>query len=140
MTSKSRLPKPYIAAYWAEVEAILINKYRASAPNARAAIGAFRQRFGKHGGITLYNTDPAEMAETIAEQELIQDGGRPIVPRADEIATLVRWAQVAFAARCARRVQGLYQYAWPEAGPEFINLVNNAVDWAERIAAERKTD
>jgi hypothetical protein len=140
MKSKSRLPKQYIDAYWADVEGILVGKHQASHPAARAAIRAFRQRFGKHGGITLYNTDPAEIAETIAEQELIQDFGRPVVPLADEIVTLVRWAQVAFAARCARRVQGLYRYAWPEAKPEFINFVNNAVDWAERIAAEGKTD
>jgi hypothetical protein len=140
MKSKTRLPKQYIDAYWAEVEGILVNKYKASQPHARAAIRSFRQRFGKRGGITLYNTDPAEIAETIAEQELTQDLGAPIVPLDNEIATLVRWAQVAFAARCARRVQGLYRYAWPDARQEFINFVNTAIDRAERMAAEGKTD
>src|SRR5258708_1396760 len=115
MTSKSRLPKPYIAAYWAEVEAILINKYRASAPNARAAIGAFRQRFGKHGGITLYNTDPAEMAATIGEQELIQEGGVPIVPRADGLATRAKVCTTANkCVGCIRRDLGFLQQSATE--------------------------
>ena len=42
-----------------------------------------------------------------AARKKLSDAGARIsdepMPLADEIATLVRWAQVAFAARCARR-------------------------------------
>lgn len=38
----------------------------------------------------------------------------PVLPTEEEIALLPRWARVAFAARCARRVLPLYLHFWPE--------------------------
>ena len=82
MKQKSRLPKRYIDAYWSEVEGILVSKHKVSQPVAHQAIKAFRDRFGKRADITLYNTDPSEIAETIAEQERTQDASQPLVPEA----------------------------------------------------------
>ncbi len=57
------------------------------------------------------------------------------VPIEKEIAALPRWARVAFAARCARRVQPLFQAFWPEAPPEHVAAVDTAITLAERAAA-----
>ena len=47
----------------------------------------------------------------------------PVLPSEDEIALLPRWARVAFAARCARRVLPLYLHFWPEGiGPYRIEV------------------
>jgi len=38
----------------------------------------------------------------------------PVLPSKEEIEQLTRWARVAFAVRCARRVLPLYLHSWPE--------------------------
>lgn len=55
-----------------------------------------------------------------------------LIPRKCEIAKLPRWARVAFAARCARRVLPLFQAGWPEAPTGRIKAVIKAVEAAER--------
>ena len=57
------------------------------------------------------------------------------IPTQKEIAQLTRWAKVAFAARCARRVLPLFQDSWPTARKDYITAVTQAVEIAERSAA-----
>jgi len=59
----------------------------------------------------------------------------PSVPTKDEIAQLPRWARVAYAARCARRVLPLFQHAWAEAPTEYVKAIETAVNLAELAAA-----
>ena len=56
------------------------------------------------------------------------------LPAAEEIATLPRWARVAFAARCARRVLPLFKYSWPDAPEEYVAAVARDVEAAEQYA------
>ena len=57
------------------------------------------------------------------------------LPTRQEIAKLTRWAIVAFAARCARRVLPIFAATWPEAPDKHKQAVANAVAVAERVAA-----
>ena len=59
----------------------------------------------------------------------------PVLPSEEEIAKLPRWARVAFAARCARRVQLLYTHFWKGPTDYHRQDVSNAVDSAESSAA-----
>lgn len=56
------------------------------------------------------------------------------LPTEEEIGKLPRWAQVAFAARCAERVFPLFQQAWPDA-PDDLQVVRRAIDVAWDSAA-----
>lgn len=58
----------------------------------------------------------------------------PGIPTAGEIRQLPRWAQVAFAARCARWVMPIFE-AWPSAKKEDVAAVKGAIMYAERAAA-----
>ena len=49
----------------------------------------------------------------------------------EDFEKLPRWAVVAFAARCARRVQPLFKAGWPDAPGDSIRAVEHAVDTAE---------
>jgi hypothetical protein len=51
---------------------------------------------------------------------------------------LPHWTRVAFAARCARRVQPLFAQAWPNATPDRVTAVEQAIALAERSAAEQR--
>lgn len=53
------------------------------------------------------------------------------LPTEEEIAQLPRWARVAFAARCARRVLPLYAHYWPSAPTEHVVAVHYSVRIAE---------
>jgi hypothetical protein len=53
----------------------------------------------------------------------------------EEIAQLPRWAKVAFAARCARRVLPLYQKSWPEAPEKYVDVLWSTVESAELSAS-----
>ena len=57
------------------------------------------------------------------------------LPSEAEVAALPRWARVAFAARCARRVLPLFRTAWPDAPREYAEAVKRAIEVAERSAA-----
>ncbi len=57
------------------------------------------------------------------------------IPTKKRIAGLPRWAQVAFAIRCARRVQPLFKAAWPEAPEDDVVAVEQAIHNAERQLA-----
>ncbi|MBA4063474.1 MAG: hypothetical protein C0501_07130 [Isosphaera sp.] len=59
------------------------------------------------------------------------DPGRP----AQQAASLPRWAQVAFAARCARRVLPLVEHFWSDAPQRHLSALESAVSAAERAAA-----
>ncbi|MDY3553978.1 hypothetical protein R5W24_003092 [Gemmata sp. JC717] len=56
------------------------------------------------------------------------------VPNAEEMATQPRWAQVAFAARCARRVLLLPEHRRPSTPVTLILVASKAVDVAEQSA------
>lgn len=58
------------------------------------------------------------------------------VPTKDEILQLPRWARVAFAARCARRVQPLFLAAWPQVPQKYAEAIVRAIDFAEQSAAD----
>lgn len=58
----------------------------------------------------------------------------PPVPTQAEIATLPRWAQVAFAARCARRVQPLVKAFWPDIPEHHERAVDDAIRASARSA------
>src|SRR4051812_9654562 len=48
-----------------------------------------------------------------------RDPPNPSLPTEEEIAKLPRWARVAFAARCARRVLPFAQVGWPEQNCDY---------------------
>ncbi|MEW6741878.1 MAG: hypothetical protein AB1486_03880 [Planctomycetota bacterium] len=54
--------------------------------------------------------------------------------------TLPRWAVVAFAARCARRVEPLFRRCWPDAPRDLLSHVAQAVAYAERCAAKAESE
>jgi hypothetical protein len=56
------------------------------------------------------------------------------LPSSTELRTLPRWAQVAFAARCARRVAPIYRYLWPDAPQADQTAVENAIRVSESAA------
>lgn len=53
------------------------------------------------------------------------------IPTEEEITQLPRLARIAFAARCARRVQPLFQLFWPTAPRKYRTAVAKAIDLAE---------
>ena len=55
------------------------------------------------------------------------------IPTEKEIKQLPRWAQVAFAARCARRVQPLFSMFWPDAPQEHIDAVIDRISRCGRL-------
>lgn len=61
------------------------------------------------------------------------------LPTKEDIAQLPIWAIVAFAARCARRVQPLFTRAWPDAPKEHVQAVDEAITFSEKAAANAKT-
>lgn len=62
------------------------------------------------------------------------------LPSKKEIAQLPRWAQVAFAARCARRVQPLFKHFWPDASAEHVEALDRTITISERGAARAADD
>ncbi|HEX4612920.1 MAG TPA: hypothetical protein VH092_32305 [Urbifossiella sp.] len=62
------------------------------------------------------------------------------LPTEDDIRRLPRWARVAFAARCARRVAPLFQQFWPKALPKHVRAVEHAVEIAEQATADADLD
>jgi hypothetical protein len=57
------------------------------------------------------------------------------LPIREGLQGLPRWARVAFAARCARRVEPLFRQAWPDAPVELVEAVQRAVECAETSAS-----
>lgn len=57
------------------------------------------------------------------------------IPTAQDLNTLPRWAIIAFAARCARRVEPLFKKAWPTAPRNHLDAIRDAVEETERVAA-----
>jgi hypothetical protein len=49
---------------------------------------------------------------------------------------LPHWSRVAFASRCARRVQPLFEEAWPDADASRKEAVEHAITLAEQSAAK----
>ncbi|MBX3322800.1 MAG: hypothetical protein KF757_07395 [Phycisphaeraceae bacterium] len=60
----------------------------------------------------------------------------PRIPTEEELATLPRWACVAFAARCARRVQPLYKHFWPDAPAKHVEALDKVITLAQASAAD----
>ena len=57
------------------------------------------------------------------------------IPTRDEIKQLPRWAQVAFATRCARRVQPLFTAFWPDTPQKYVEVLEQAIVIAEKHGA-----
>ena len=55
------------------------------------------------------------------------------IPSSKEIGKLPRWVQVAFAIRCARRVQPVFKAMWPDAPDEHVAAIEHAIQCAERL-------
>lgn len=55
-------------------------------------------------------------------------------PTASELLRLPRWACIAFAARCARRVQPLLSGELPDVGVRAVQAVERAIRLAEEVA------
>jgi hypothetical protein len=58
---------------------------------------------------------------------------KPSLPNKDDLAKIPRWARVALAVRCARRVTPLLRRSWPEASAQHVTLLNQALNFAEGI-------
>lgn len=65
---------------------------------------------------------------------------KPQIPTHEETLKLPRWAHVAFAARCARRVQPLFKVGWPDAPLEDVEAVNRMIQMAEWTVAQPDAD
>lgn len=63
----------------------------------------------------------------------------PALPTEEEVAELPRWARVAFAARCARRVHLKFEESWPILTSDQLNAVAGAVRLAELFATLAQT-
>jgi hypothetical protein len=63
------------------------------------------------------------------------DAGRTAPVTEEELKQLPRWAIVAFAARCARRVQPLYVKHNPDAMPNHVQAIDKAITLAEATAS-----
>lgn len=61
--------------------------------------------------------------------------GEVSLPTKEEIAKLPHWAQVAFAARCARRMLPMLAHAWPKVSADHSRAVAKAVSEAEHAAS-----
>ena len=59
---------------------------------------------------------------------------RDHAPQEEDLRKLPRWAIVAFAARCARRVQPLFAKYWKDAPKEHIEAVDRAITLSEASA------
>lgn len=81
-----------------------------------------RSFFNRSKAKQLSSNKPAELD---SERQLMEA----------QIARLPRWAKVAFAARCARRVLPFFDAAWPGAGAEFKYKVDKTLALAEEAAA-----
>jgi len=60
---------------------------------------------------------------------------KPKTPTEQELRELPRLARVAFAARCARRVQALFNASWPGASEKHLPALDKAITLAERADA-----
>ncbi|MDY3551315.1 hypothetical protein R5W24_000390 [Gemmata sp. JC717] len=65
------------------------------------------------------------------------DSSRALVPSRQDIAALPRWARVAFAARCARRVLPVIKKLWTDSPKPLLPSLDKAVRAAEAAAAAR---
>src|SRR5947209_7436342 len=65
----------------------------------------------------------------------------PIEPITDkDLQQLPRWARVAFAARCGRRVQRLIRRFWQNGTPEVLQAFDTAIALAEQSAAQARVN
>ena len=70
-----------------------------------------------------------------ALKEILRMAEPEKTPTSEELAKLPRWARVAFAARCARRVQVLLQKYWKAVPKHHVEAIDEAVRLSERSAA-----
>ncbi len=145
------IPDEAVAEYWQLVRAALVAG-GLSKKDAAVAAKAYRE-YMKPAGWAIYNRDPEDAAEYaikyaawMREEQAAASNGKVskrakqpaknanTLPTEEEIAQLPRWARVAFAARCARRVLPLFQHQWPDAPKEHVLGVKRAVDTTEQSA------
>jgi len=62
----------------------------------------------------------------------------PKIPEKEEVSQLARWARVAFAARCAKRVQPILERTWPDVSPEDIAVIKKAILSTEDAATNAR--
>lgn len=147
------LPAEAVAEYWQLVRAALVAG-GLSKKDAATTAKAYRA-WMKPAGWTIYNDDPEDSAEAAKDyaawmrEEQAKPSNGTVKKRAkqpakvaDELATkeeilqLPRWAQVAFAARCARRVEPLFLNNWPDAPLKHVEAVSHAVAAVEQFAGQ----
>ncbi len=87
----------------------------------------------------LLGTLDALMGSCRADQRYV-DPPNTSLPTEAEITKLPRWARVAFAARCARRVQPLYGTNTPPPIPRYIEAISRAIRLAESCAAQASVE
>jgi hypothetical protein len=56
------------------------------------------------------------------------------IPKKEEIVKIPVFAMIAFAARCARRVQPLFVACWTDAPKKYIQAIEDAISLAEKTA------
>ncbi|VTR96315.1 unnamed protein product [Gemmata massiliana] len=81
----------------------------------------------------LWKDEPFVGADWVPKPTV--DPNRPLVVTREEIAKLPRWARVAFAARCARRVLPIVKKFWKTAPKHHLLALDKAVSVAEQTAA-----
>lgn len=154
MRKPHEFPIEDIAEYWQLVRGVLVAGGMSKKEAAEVA-KAYRE-YMKPAGWAFYNRDPEDAAAYAikyaawmrkeAEQAAPKPKAAPkrakqsaknedTLPTKKEIATLPRWARVAFAARCARRVEPLFLKLWLEAPQKHVSAVSRAVVVAEQSAA-----
>jgi len=57
-----------------------------------------------------------------------------LTPTAEDLLELPRWARVAFAVRCGRRVQPLFTQFWPDAPATYVEAIEQALTTAASMA------
>jgi hypothetical protein len=87
--------------------------------------------------VTAKHNDRIIFKKNDKEQDTEQDFKG--TPTEEEIRQLPRWAQVAFAARCAWRVHPLFKASWPDAPQDQVDAVVRVIEMAENAAASPKS-
>jgi len=130
---RSNLSKDLVRDYWRQVRDLLTNQYRVAPAVATVGVRRFRRK-AIRAGDTIYNRDPERVADAILEWIR---SATTLIPTPADISQIPRWAALAFAGRCARRVQPIYRYSWKDAPDNAVQLLATGVNWAEQVAVQR---
>lgn len=88
------------------------------------------------GGSDAFGDTLDKLTGNCHESQWYEDPPNTTLPTKDEIAKLPRWARVAFAARCARRVLPLPTFGRPDTSPHTVWATQQAVRYIELSAGK----